>query len=141
MSKKKTKELLNEVINHINKEMGFEVMDSYSDFGNKFPIVKRNPCFLGHEQNKILTNRHKYFMVCEFSVFKNYRKEEFIVWDSRERQPLFDDVHCVYDMGFGKYVFTDKKEFYSYVSSDFGLTPWDRQSLKEDVTIIVESND
>lgn len=124
MSKIKTKELLNEVTNHIQKEFGYEVLDSFSDYGGKYSIVVEIPNTQIPNRKGILYIPKKYKPICEFGVFKNSRKENFIVWDYRVNQPYFNDKHCVFVCGFGRYEFTDKESFYSHIKSNFGDTPW-----------------
>lgn len=130
MSKKKTKELMIEVTNHINTQMGFEVVDSFSDWRDKFSVIRKNPNYGGDEEMKIPIK--KYIGVCEIGVFKDYRKEVFVIWDYRENQPFHYDEHCVSggEFGFGRYDFTDREDFYNHISSDFGFTVWDRKSLE-----------
>ena len=68
MSKIKTKQLFNEVSNHIKTKLELEIFDSYSDWGNKSTVVRKNPEFKGKENQ--LTTEIKYFSICEFSVHK-----------------------------------------------------------------------
>jgi hypothetical protein len=138
MSKKKTKELMIEVTNHINTQMGFEVLDSFSDWGDKFSVLRKNPDYEGDEEMKIPFK--KYLGVCEISVFKNYRKEVFVIWDYRENQPFYYDEHCVSEsfLGFGRYEFTEREDFYNHISSDFGFTPWDRKYVESNSKPIEE---
>ena len=134
MSKIKTKELLSEVTNHIQNDMGYEVVDSFSDYEGKHSIVFEVPNTPNPNLKGIQYVGKKYKPICEFSVFKNFRKEDFIVWDYRENQPFFNDKHCVYDGGFGRYEFKDRESFYSYIISDFGETPWFKKLNEENYT-------
>jgi hypothetical protein len=124
MSKIRTKELLNEVTNHIQNEFGYEVVDSFSDWDGKYSIVVEIPNIPNPKSNGIQYVGKKYKQICEFGVFKNSQKENFIVWDYRDNQPYFNNKHCVFDGGFGRYEFEDRDSFYSYITSDFGETPW-----------------
>jgi hypothetical protein len=130
MSKKKTKELMIEVTNHINTKMGFEVVDSFSDGGDRFSIIRKNPDYEGDEEMKIPFN--KYFGVCEFSLLNDFNKELFVIYDYRENQPLDLDEHFVGKsfQSFGRYEFENREDFYNHISSDFGYTIFDRESLE-----------
>ena len=88
MSKIKTKELLKEVTNHIQNIMGYEVVDSFSDFEGKYSIVVEIPYTPNPNQKGIQYVGKKYKPICEFGVFKNSQKEDFIIWDYRENQPF-----------------------------------------------------
>jgi len=138
MSKKKTKELMIEVTNHINTQMGFEVLDSFSDWGDKFSVIRKNPNYEGDEEMKIPFN--KYFGVCEISVFKDYRKEVFVIWDYRENQPSHFSRYFKGGIGglMSRYEFTEREDFYNHISSDFGFTPWDRKSMESNSKLIEE---
>jgi hypothetical protein len=139
MSKKKTKELMIEVTNHINSKMGFKVVDSFSDYGDKFSVIRKNPDYEGDEEMKIPFK--KYFGVCEISVYKDYRKEVFVIWDYRENQPLHLSRHFKGQIYFGlmsRYEFTEREDFYNHISSDFGFTVWDRKSVESNSKPIEE---
>jgi hypothetical protein len=139
MSKKKTKELMIEVTNHINTQMGFEVVDSFSDYGDKFTVIRKNPDYEGDGEMEIPLK--KYFGVCEISVFKNYRKEVFVIWDYRESQPKHFSRHFKFEIFGGlmsRYEFTEREDFYNHISSDFGFTPWDRESVESNSKLIEE---
>jgi len=134
MSKIKTKELLNEVTNHIQKEIGYKVTDSFSDYEGKYSISVEIPNIPNPNHKGIQYVGKKYKPICEFGVYKNYRKEIFVIWDYREIQPYFNDKHCVFDEGFGRYEFEDRDSFYSYITSDFGETPWFNKLNEENQT-------
>ena len=133
MSKIKTKELLTEVTEHIQKEFGYEVSDSFSDFGNKFTVLKKNPkCLV---DDNVLTNELKYFSICEFSVYNKTKNDFFIIWDYRENQPFSKSKHWInpnfnFDLLFGRYEFDNRNEFYNHICSDFGVTTFDRMRLE-----------
>ena len=126
MSKVKRKELLKEVINHIQTELGYEVFDSFSDWGGKYTIVEKVS-----KQIELLVTptikvsmEKKYKGVCEFAVNSHYGKETFIIWDYRDKQPFFNNENCVYESVFGRYEFKDRESFFTYIKSDFGNTPF-----------------
>lgn len=136
MSKIKTKQLFNEVSDHIKTKLEFEIIDSYSDWGNKSTVVRQNPNFKGKEN--YLTIENRYFSVCEFSVHKKSKLEFFVIWDYREKQPFDKSIHCVNsDFGFGRYEFTNREDFYNHINSDFGLTIFDRMRLDNKTEIIL----
>ena len=126
MSKLKTKQLLNEVVSHIQSNHGLKVVDTFSDWGNKSGVIRKNQeCSL--EENECVigyTGPQKYFGVCEFSVHKKGKLEFFIIWDCRVNQPFNKSFHCVYivEGWFGRYEFSDRETFYKHILSDFGLT-------------------
>lgn len=139
MSKIKTKELLNEVTNYIKKELDLNVVDSFSDWGNKSTIIRKNPSFVGKEN--LLTTEIKYFTVCEFSVHKKGNSEFFVIWDYRDKQPynkskFYFKPNLNFELLFGRYEFKDRVDFYNHIKSDFGLTPFDRKKLNNNVKII-----
>ena len=130
MSKIKTKELLSEVTNHIQKEIGYEVTDSFSDYGGKYSISVEIPNTPIPNHKGIQYVGRKFKPICEFGVFKNSKKENFIIWDYRENQPYSKDKHCVYEGSFGRYEFENLESFYSHIKSDFGETPWFKELQK-----------
>jgi hypothetical protein len=135
MSKIKTKQLFNEVSNHIKTKLELEIFDSYSDWGNKSTVVRKNPEFKGKENQ--LTTEIKYFSICEFSVHKKSKLEFFVIWDYRENQPFDKSIYCVNsDFGFGRYEFTNRESFYNHINSDFGLTIFDRMRFENKTEII-----
>jgi hypothetical protein len=117
MKKVKSKELFNEVVNHIQTELGYEVFDSFSDWGGKYSIVER----ISEKVELLVTSigtvsmEKKYKGVCEFAVNSRYGKETFIVWDWRDNQPFFNNENCVYESIFGRYEFKDRESFYNYI--------------------------
>jgi hypothetical protein len=119
MNKIKTKELLNEVINHIRNNLEYEVMESFSDYGDKNSVFEEL-------KNVSDTNRdgtefvNKCKPICEFSVFNKYRKDNFVIWDWRDDQPFYNNKNCVYSGAFGRYEFKNREEFYSYIKSEWG---------------------
>jgi hypothetical protein len=127
MNKVKTKKLFNEVKTHIQTELGYEVFDSFSDFGDgKHTIVEKisqKVELLNTPTSKVWTEK-KYKPICEFAVRTHYGKETFIIWDWRDKQPFFNNENCVYDSVFGRYEFKDRESFYTYIKSDFGNTPF-----------------
>jgi len=136
MSKIKTKQLFNEVSNHIKTKLELEIVDSYSDWGNKSTVVRKNPNFKG--KDNFLTTDNRYFSICEFSVHKKSKFEFFVIWDYRENQPFEKSIHCVNsDFGFGRYEFTNRESFYNHINSDFGLTIFDRMKLDNKTEIIL----
>lgn len=132
MSKIKTKQLFNEVSNHIKTKLELEIFDSYSDWGNKSTVVRKNPEFKGKENQ--LTTEIKYFSICEFSIHKKSKLEFFIIWDYRENQPFDKSKNLVYPNFkfdfFGRYEFTNRESFYNHINSDFGLTIFDRMRFE-----------
>jgi hypothetical protein len=115
----KTNELMIEVTTYFKKEFDFEVVDSFSDCGGKSSLIRKNPDYNDGENSK--NNRiKKYRGLCEFSVHKNDYRERYVIWDWRDDdQPFFDNRHCVWGEGFGRYEFTDKENFYDYIISNF----------------------
>jgi hypothetical protein len=117
MSKVKSKELFNEVVNHIQTELGYEVFDSFSDWGGKYTIVER----ISEKKELLVTDmgtismEKKYKAVCEFAVNSHYGKQTFIIWDWRDEQPFFNNENCVYESIFGRYEFKDRESFYNYI--------------------------
>lgn len=135
MSKIKTKQLFNEVSNHIKTKLELEIFDSYSDWGNKSTVVRINPEFMGKENH--LNTDNKYFSVCEFSVHKKSKLEFFVIWDYRENQPFDKSIYCVYsNFGFGRYEFANRESFYNHINSDFGFTIFDRMRFENKTEII-----
>ncbi len=119
MSKIKTKQLLNEVCNHLKSNYGFQIEYGISDYNNKSAICKLNPNFKDENGNRI-KGQFLYLNICEFNVFKNHKKEHFIIWDYRIFQPYEKSKFCVYGGSFGRYEFKDRESFYNHILSDFG---------------------
>lgn len=125
---------MNEVITHINEDLKLTVVDSFSDWGDKMSILRKNPeCPLKENQVVIgYEGPQKYFGVCEFSVLKKGDEEFFVIWDYRENQPFNECSHCVSsEFGFGRYEFMDRESFYNHITSDFGYTIWDTSRMEE----------
>ena len=142
MSKIKTEVLLTKVTEYIQKEFGYKVSDSFSDFGNKFTVLKKNPkCFV---DDNVMTNELKYFSICEFSVYQKNNKEFYVLWDYRENQPLQKSKFWInpnlgFDLCFGRYEFNNRNDFYNPIFSDFGLTSFDRRRLEGDRCVSLNS--
>lgn len=130
MSKIKTKQLFNEVSNHLKNNLGFHIECNYSD-NVKSSICRENPNFRD-ESGKRKVGEFKYIGVCEFNVFKNYKSEKFIIWDKRIKQPYRESKHCVYIGSFGRYEFNDKVSFYNHILSDFGYNWWDSSDIEKE---------
>lgn len=135
MSKIKTKKLLSKVTECIQKEFGYKVSDSFSDFGDKFTVLKKNPkCFV---DDNVLTKELKYFSICEFAVYHKNNNDFYVILDYRENQPFQKSKYWInpnlsFDLFFGRYEFNNRNDFYNHIFSDFGLTSFDRRRLEGD---------
>jgi hypothetical protein len=135
MSKIKTKKLLTKVTEYIQKEFGYKVSDSFSDFGDKFTVLKKNPkCLV---DDNVLTKELKYFSICEFSVYHKNNNNFYVILDYRENQPFKKSKYWInsnlgFDLFFGRYEFNNRNDFYNHIFSDFGLTSFDRRTLEGD---------
>jgi hypothetical protein len=134
MSKVKTNELLKDVSNHIRTKMGFNVEeDGFSDYEGKYLVNSLNPNFRNSDG---IRNRGEYMFIhhITFSVFKNSKKEQFIIWDKRVNQPFFKSDFCVYKGSFGRYEFNNKVDFYKHIETDYGMdeiVEWEINNRKE----------
>ena len=135
----KEKQFLSEVINNIESKDGLKVVDSFSDWGNKSSIIRKNPkCTLNDNEINLFhkgnNGEPKYFGVCEFSIYKKIKKEYFIIWDYREKQPFDESKYCVNsEFCFGRYEFNDRQSFYNHIFTDFGLTTFDRLRVEKNL--------
>ena len=131
MSKIKTKELLNEVSNHIKTKMGFNVeYDGCSDSDGKYLVNTLNPNFWD-ENGKPKGGERRVVHHITFSVNKHYNKEQFIIWDKRVNQPFFNSEYCVYEGSFGRYEFNNKEDFYKHIESDYGMDEIEESRIKK----------
>ena len=131
MSKVKTKELLSEVSNHIKTKMGFNVeYDGCSDSDGKYLVNTLNPNFWD-ENGEPKENERREIHHITFSVSKHYNKERFIIWDKRVNQPFFNCEFCDYEGSFGRYIFTNKEDFYKHIESDYGMDEIEEWWLKK----------
>lgn len=131
MSEVKTKELLNEVSNHIKTKMGFNVeYDGFSDSDGKYLVNSLNPNFRNENGER---NKGEFMFIhhITFSVNKHYNKEQFIIWDKRVNQPFFNSEYCVYEGSFGRYEFYNKEDFYKHIESDYGMDELEEWRLKK----------
>lgn len=120
MSKVKTKELLEDVSNHIKTKMDYDIVeDVFSDYEGKYLVSSPNPNFRNTNDTKNREFMFHYHIT--FSVFKNSKKEQFIIWDNRVNQPFFKSEFCVYKGSFGRYDFNNKEDFYKHIETDYGM--------------------
>ena len=109
----KSYDLLVEVVDHLKNELGYTIVDSFSDSGGKFSVLTKMKDPLPYK---------KYDLVCEFAVHKIRNIEYFIIWDRSDEQPYEKNKYSVIKeeqgFGFGRYEFRNRQLFYSYIKGN-----------------------